>query len=384
MPEFSSLAQDFVEATSPLVGGRTINIMDTRGTIIASTEKDRIGTFHQGAAEVIATGRPVLIERQDLPRYPGAKEGYNMPIFLKQELIGVVGIFGCEEQMLNVANLLRVYVTQHFSQQALAQKQKLETEVRHQLLRLLLLGDNSQVETISQLSALLPVQPVFPVRVILIRAGEGETTKEQMDHFTRLTQSLSLQGGLDRGRDVFGIQKNDYVIIHSSRKDTGAGESEALNKLASVIRREKGFRMTAGGLCQGLCDIPSGMKEAYTLMSLENGSVCSLEESQCRIQYLIYKSLIHGGSRYAETLYRRLTHTQDPAQAEVLLVTAWVYYQESGSVHKAAERLHIHKNTLLYRMKRLFILLELEEENPFAKEFFIRLIFTYHPVNFKN
>ena len=96
MLEFSSMAQDFVEATSSLVGGRTINIMDREGTIIASTEQERIGTFHQGAAEVIATGKPVLIETMDLPRYPGAKEGYNMPIFLKDELIGVVGIFGCE------------------------------------------------------------------------------------------------------------------------------------------------------------------------------------------------------------------------------------------------------------------------------------------------
>ena len=35
---FSDLAQDFVEATSSLVRGRTINIMDTDGIIIASTE----------------------------------------------------------------------------------------------------------------------------------------------------------------------------------------------------------------------------------------------------------------------------------------------------------------------------------------------------------
>ena len=167
MLEFSSMAQDFVEATSSLVGGRTINIMDREGTIIASTEQERIGTFHQGAAEVIATGKPVLIETKDLPRYPGAKEGYNMPIFLKDELIGVVGIFGCEEQMLNVANLLKVYVTQHFAQQAMAQKQNVESEVRNRLLSLLLLGDIGQMETIYQLSALIPVQLAFPVKVIM-------------------------------------------------------------------------------------------------------------------------------------------------------------------------------------------------------------------------
>ena len=81
MLEFSSMAQDFVEATSSLVGGRPINIMDREGTIIASTEQERIGTFHQGAAEVIATGKPVLIETKDLPRYPGAKEAITCPSF---------------------------------------------------------------------------------------------------------------------------------------------------------------------------------------------------------------------------------------------------------------------------------------------------------------
>ena len=115
MLEFAAMAQAFVEATSPLVGGRILNIMNRQGIIIASTEKDRIGSFHQGAAEVIATGKPVLIEKKDIDRYPGAKEGYNMPIFLDDEIIGVVGIFGCEEQMLNVANLLSVYVAQHFA-----------------------------------------------------------------------------------------------------------------------------------------------------------------------------------------------------------------------------------------------------------------------------
>lgn len=114
MSEFAKLAQDFVEATSLLVGQRTINIMDQKGIIIASTEKHRIGDFHQGAAEVLETGKPVLIKIEDLPRYPGTKEGYNMPIFLNDEIIGVVGIFGCEEEVQSIANLLRVYVTQSF------------------------------------------------------------------------------------------------------------------------------------------------------------------------------------------------------------------------------------------------------------------------------
>lgn len=379
MLEFSSMAQDFVEATSSLVGGRTINIMDREGTIIASTEQERIGTFHQGAAEVIATGKPVLIETKDLPRYPGAKEGYNMPIFLKDELIGVVGIFGCEEQMLNVANLLKVYVTQHFAQQAMAQKQNVESEVRNRLLSLLLLGDIGQMETIYQLSALIPVQLAFPVKVIMIRAGKRKNTREQMNHYTQLFQNMMWQGTLDRSRDVFGIQNNDCIIIHSAPRHGKADED--LDKIIAQVVREEGLCIAVSGACPHLEDIPGGMKESNTLISMEGGPVRNLEDSQVKIQYLIYKSLIHGGTKYAEMLYRKLTASQDARQAEVLLVTARVYYQENGSVQKASQRLHLHKNTLLYRMKRLFQLLDLENETPFTREFLIRLIFMYHPVD---
>ena len=324
MLEFSSMAQDFVEATSSLVGGRTINIMDREGTIIASTEQERIGTFHQGAAEVIATGKPVLIETKDLPRYPGAKEGYNMPIFLKDELIGVVGIFGCEEQMLNVANLLKVYVTQHFAQQAMAQKQNVESEVRNRLLSLLLLGDIGQMETIYQLSALIPVQPAFPVKVIIIRAGGRENTREQMNHYTQLFQNMMWQGTLDRSRDVFGIQNNDCIIIHSVPRQ-GKGD-EALDKIIAQVVREEELCIAVSGTCARLEDIPGGMKESNTLISMEGGPVRNLENSQVKIQYLLYKSLIHGGTKYAEMLYRKLTASQDARQAEVLLMTARIYY----------------------------------------------------------
>ena len=213
MREFAKLAQDFVEATSLLVGQRTINIMDQKGIIIASTEKHRIGDFHQGAAEVLETGKPVLIKKEDLSRYPGTKEGYNMPIFLNDEIIGVVGIFGCEEEVQSIANLLRVYVTQNFSQLQMTQKQNLEAELRNQLLRLLLFGGESQKEMIAKLCGMLNLQLEFPIRIILLYERAEERNMKHLLDYSQLIQNLIWKNVLDRRRDVFGIQNADYVIL---------------------------------------------------------------------------------------------------------------------------------------------------------------------------
>ena len=375
MREFAKLAQDFVEATSLLVGQRTINIMDQKGIIIASTEKHRIGDFHQGASEVLATGKPVRIKKEDLPRYPGTKEGYNMPIFLNDEIIGVVGIFGCEEEVQSIANLLRVYVTQSFSQLQMTQKQNLEAELRNQLLRLLLFGGKSQKEMITKLCGMLNLQLEFPLRIILLYERAAERNMKHLLDYPQFIQNLIWKNVLDRRRDVFGIQNADYVIL------LGGGESpemqKSLDKLLHEIEAEDVWNAAVSSPCRNLEEISAGMREVSVLKKQGGGVIQNLEEHTCRMQYLMGRFTVQDGARTAVQMLRRLEDQHGEKQAEQLLQTAQVYYEYGGSVAKAAEKLNLHKNTLLYRMKQLYQTLKLEQDTAFVREFFIRMLLEY-------
>lgn len=376
MSEFAKLAQDFVEATSLLVGQRTINIMDQKGIIIASTEKHRIGDFHQGASEVLATGKPVRIKKEDLPRYPGTKEGYNMPIFLNDEIIGVVGIFGCEEEVQSIANLLRVYVTQSFSQLQMTQKQNLEAELRNQLLRLLLFGGKSQKEMITKLCGMLDLQLKFPVRIILLYERAAERNMKHLLDYHQFIQNLIWKNVLDRRCDVFGIQNADYVILLG-----GSGElletRKRLDKLLQEIEREAVWDAAVSSLCRNMEEVSEGMKEVSVLRNRRGGMIQNLEEHTCRMQYLMGRFTVQDGARTVVRMLRRLEDQHGEKQAEQLLQTAQVYYEYGGSVAKAAEKLNLHKNTLLYRMKQLYQTLELEQDTVFVREFFIRMLLEY-------
>ncbi len=376
MSEFAKLAQDFVEATSLLVGQRTINIMDQKGIIIASTEKHRIGDFHQGASEVLATGKPVRIKKEDLPRYPGTKEGYNMPIFLNDEIIGVVGIFGCEEEVQSIANLLRVYVTQSFSQLQMTQKQNLEAELRNQLLRLLLFGGKSQKEMITKLCGMLDLQLEFPVWIILLYERAAERNMKHLLDYHQFIQNLIWKNVLNRRRDVFGIQNADYVILLG-----GSGElletRKRLDKLLQEIEREAVWNAAVSSPCRNMEEVSEGMKEVSVLRNRRGGMIQNLEEHTCRMQYLMGRFTVQDGARTVVRMLRRLEDQHGEKQAEQLLQTAQVYYEYGGSVAKAAEKLNLHKNTLLYRMKQLYQTLELEQDTVFVREFFIRMLLEY-------
>ena len=376
MNEFAKLAQDFVEATSLLVGQRTINIMDQKGVIIASTEKYRIGDFHQGAAEVLETGKPVLIKKEDLYRYPGTKEGYNMPIFLNDRIIGVVGIFGCEEEVQSIANLLRVYVTQSFSQLQMTQKQNLEAELRNQLLRLLLFGGSSQKEMIENLCGMLNLQLDFPIRVILLHESAIGRHMKHLQDYSQLIQNLIWKNILDRKRDVFGIQNEDYVILLGGNYDRQEMHKR-LERLLDEIKAEVAWNVTVSSPCRTIKEVSDGMREVSMLKKRKGGKIRNLEEHSCKMQYLFGNLLMQEGGRTAEEMFEKLEIQYGSNQTEQLLHTAQTYYECAGSVAKAAEELHVHKNTLLYRMKQLYQTLEMETDTAFVREFFIRMLLEY-------
>lgn len=338
-------------------------------------EKHRIGDFHQGAAEVLEIGKPVLIKIEDLPRYPGTKEGYNMPIFLNDEIIGVVGIFGCEEEVQSIANLLRVYVTQSFSQFQMTQKQNLEAELRNQLLRLLLFGGESQKEMIAKLCGMLNLQLEYPIRIVLLYERARERNMKHLLDYSQLIQNLIWKNVLDRRRDVFGIQNADYVIL------LGGGESpemqKRLDKLLHEIEAEDVWNAAVSSPCRNLEEISAGMREVSVLRNRKGGTIQNLEEHSCRMQYLLGSMTVQEGARTAARMLRRLKEQHGENQAEQLLRTARVYYECGGSVARAAEQLNLHKNTLLYRMKQLYQTFEMEQDSAFVREFFIRMLLEY-------
>ena len=68
-----------------------VNIMDRTGCIIASTDPQRIGALHVGAVNLMESQLPELIVEKDCQ---GMKKGINLPLVIKDEIIGVVGITG--------------------------------------------------------------------------------------------------------------------------------------------------------------------------------------------------------------------------------------------------------------------------------------------------
>lgn len=79
-----------------------INIMDQRGEIIASGDKGRIGSIHQGAVKVIEGGVMHNVYKDTETE----RRGVNLPITYNMQILGVIGISGDVDEVLRIARIV--------------------------------------------------------------------------------------------------------------------------------------------------------------------------------------------------------------------------------------------------------------------------------------
>ena len=122
------LAQKIVNTIMDLLH-RNVNIFNHDGIIIATGHPHRYHTFHKGAKDAIDTGTTIEIYADQLPRYPGALQGVNLPIVLDEQMIGAVGVFGNPDEVRYIGKLVKA-ITELILQYELLQK---ESRSRHSM-----------------------------------------------------------------------------------------------------------------------------------------------------------------------------------------------------------------------------------------------------------
>ena len=376
----SRSAQEMVDAIAQIVSGRTINIMDQNAMIIASSDPKRIGTFHQGAAEVLASGKPVYIQKDELARYEGAKEGINLPIVLNEKLFGVVGIYGNPDEVgvKDAANLLCIYVRQYFAQMALNRKENMEAELRTQLLKLLVLDYAGHAEEVQQLSALVGIKIGMPMRAVVISLGEnGADPLQRIKSLNKLPGLFTAACLLSPLKDLYGILDDHFVFL--KQMDSAQDPQPFIDQVWDTAH--VGLRLGCTAAIGQWCNSPAKLRFSYQeALMLAQGGIGSLniDDNKTRLEYLLYRLQKVDEGRFSQMMLQQLQQSMGEKETDWVMTTIQTYCDCYGSIQKASSLLHIHKNTMLYRMNRIYSALKLEAEDDFTKRFFLKILLAHY------
>lgn len=86
-----------------------VNVMDEKGVIIASSSKERVGDFHICAYEIIQNDLSMLVTTEPTRDLIGVNApGVNLRLTSSNETIGVIGVSGDPEKITDIAKMVKL------------------------------------------------------------------------------------------------------------------------------------------------------------------------------------------------------------------------------------------------------------------------------------
>lgn len=377
-PPIHTVAQEIVDAIKPLVGDRTINIMDTQGIIVASSDPKRIGTFHQGAAEAIASRKVIRISPGQAPDYPGSREGINLPVLKNGEILGAAGIYGIPEEVEQTANLLGVCVGLYLDQLLDARRTQVRKDMELALFRRMLLGELADAEELPAGGRELGLELRLPMRAVIVKAG-GAGRRDDMESLNRAYGIAMREGWADRTRDVLAVA--DDVLALFKHTPPGFDADAFIQGMHRVLTAELGPPVTValGSRCDEWRHPAVSHREARILADMEEEGCANLDRLDCKLRYLLHGCL--GSSvaeRHVASLHQALIRGFGDGGMEKVMETIQAYCDAGCRYGPAAAALGLHKNSMNHRVNKILALAGLEGSELFVREFFLRLLVMRH------
>lgn len=350
------IAQQIVDATMEVIDNRIINIMDRDGLIIASGDKRRIHTYHQGAALVNESGATIEIYPEELHRYPGAKEGLNMPITVAGKTLGVVGVNGHPDEVRIIANLVKKTVELNIEQHLLAEQIKLAADLKQQILRKLIYEHSEKkVDELEHLAKFAEVDLTSPHCAIVFKPNKD--FPEPSLHILKIAPQIEehlLERHYLHPNDLFGVINPYYVCFKKISAISPEDEPKQLAELREEILTHcrLDVRIAMGSHHPGLSGYKKSFQEAKTLLHVNSQPVQTMSFPTSQVDYLLSQIDDDILSHFLIPLHQRLMGKNHFEQRWIFSTVDALAKHHFDPV-ETGKALHIHKNTMAYRLKRL-------------------------------
>lgn len=192
-----------------------INIMDRSGVIIASRDPSRVGTFHDAAQRLVATGatQELVESGPNLPA--GVRPGVNLPIVSRGETIGVVGVTGNPLEVGPLAWAVKTSVESMIELEAWKDKALRRQDSKNTLVNYLLHEENAPRSAVESLAAKLGYSPSIARAPLLLVPRQGTESA--------LVLRAAKAGPLHGTEDLSWITPDGSILVFKSLS-LGAGE----------------------------------------------------------------------------------------------------------------------------------------------------------------
>ena len=349
MKLLSGLAQRIVNEVTDILDEEVI-VVNHNGIIIAANDVNRVGNFHEGAQIAVKRKEKFVITKENVFNLKGVKAGINLPIIFHNKAIGVIGITGEPKDVEQFGELIQrmtelIIQQAHFHEKVESKYRGLETFV-YEWLHLKQIDDDFR-----ERGEILGISMDMPRCCVLIEFSHHKQANDENELLERETFEVLREFFQNEPQDVIVQWGNGRFVLLKSIRNSNVEESvvNAIKSAQAFIKDNYGIAFCAG--------IGTIVDESAKLHLSYHHAKKALRVSEETNPLICYDDL---------TLDVVLAELNDETRKEVvekvlgnliqeddLLETLEMYLHSDLSIKETSKLLHIHINTLHYRLKRI-------------------------------
>ncbi|MFD0682022.1 MULTISPECIES: CdaR family transcriptional regulator [unclassified Paenibacillus] len=315
---------------------RNINMMDIEGKIIASGDSKRLGERHEGALEAIRTGKPLVIDEANRGHWKGSLCGINVPIVFREQIVGAIGITGQPEEVSEFGEIVKMTTELMLNQRILTSQQEWRNRAKEAILQELVKMDSDFDRVDGHLQMLdLRLKPSYYACIL--------ETYQDMAYNEQLVRKIEEIAGEGQALASVGGVHQIILLLYGITEKKAADKRERLKEMlnSSGISFRIGYSLPT----RDRTEIPAAFREAEFALQFGEGKNEMMSYAGFEPRAIVMQSDAGSKHRFVERLLGELP--------EPLIETLDVFFNCSMSIQEAAQSLYVHRNTMIYRLKRI-------------------------------
>lgn len=349
------LAQEIVARTMQIIDSN-VNVMDARGRIIGSGDRERIGELHEGALLALSQARVVDIDEAVAKHLHGVRPGINLPMRIDGNIVGVIGLTGEPEALRQYGELVCMTAEMMLEQARLLNMLAQDSRLREELVLNLIRSDTLSPALI-EWAQRLRIDLNQPRVVAVVEVDSGQLGVESAMSELQQLQTLLLTP--DRDNLIAIVSLTEMVVLKPALNVQGRFDAEDHRKRVDLLQsrmKESGhlrMRIALGNYFTGPGSIARSYRTARTTMDV--GKQRMPEQRSYFYQDLVLPVLLDSlrGGWQANELARPLLKLKAMDSNGLLRRTLIAWFSHNVQPSATAKALYIHRNTLEYRLNRI-------------------------------
>jgi carbohydrate diacid regulator len=361
-----ALAQQIANDISDVIGHNVL-ITDEAGIVVGSGDESRVGQFHEASVDVIRARRMMAHSSKDVRHLVGTLPGVTIPLIVDGDVVGTVGLSGSPEEVEQFGLVVKRQTEILMQEAARIGSRMTHERATAELLREICDWHHSGAAKAQLLrrGRTLGYDLTLRRRIVLIQREEtdGSSPEGASDSVLRQVGEV-----FDSPDDLVGPLARMVVAVATPDRATGHPGSSVSDRcgelVASAKERGSNVHVAVGSAGSGVAALNASARDAFDALHLgpiahPDSTIHDIE--QVRLWQALSVVPIDSRARLVDGLLGPLTVDRE---WKTLRATLIALGDSAFNITRAAQHLHVHRNTLIYRLDKVARILQRPFDEP--------------------